>query len=729
MKNKILLLLTIIPVIAMINCMTKPVLEPFATIHLLDLPRAMEIQEKTVGYDFSIPENQAILKSGWITDPGAIRPAVANPVIALEFAEIRDRIIRFTIESPGPVTLTGKAGVNALVPNTDRENPPANEYELVYPAVYQKTGKNTVLLDIRPFDTCRLRTITILEGAGRVAFSAVGEDIRQSLIVLPDATVTFTVNCPQPSALLEMEMGIDDRARMMGSDGGSVGIEIRSGDAVQQIETMSVQPTGQWQPFRIPMETRFAGKETSITFTFKSRPGNDTISDIIAVADPRISAVEPPAKLSTDLPSVILITLDACRADRLGFGGDDIIRTPCLDSFTRMGHDFTDCICQINNTPPSHYTILTSKRPHTHGVYDMVTPLNPIHPTLARLLKPVGYRSAAATSAAWLSAITHGLGPGFERFYAPASAQRRCPVTYDALEPWLEERAKTSDEQPFFTWMHLFDAHTPLDPPSPYDRFYYYGDPKDPENHSLDNIGFAPEQTAYMKSWMKDFTDMDWFKAQYRSEISHMDHILEKMRIMLARTGAEKNTWIVITADHGISLDEHDLYFIMAGMYEQQMHIPLLIIPPRGAGGTGIYNTTVQSLDIAPTIMAITGQTIPPDFEGRNLLPLMNGGSVSTLPYVIAEHANNRAIMVRDSQHKYVQYIRSPYYHEPEFGVYDRNEDARENANLYGTLPDIESQMDHLLTQFRQKPVGETDAGAADSEQLRKKLEALGYVE
>lgn len=710
------------------SCVEPPTIRiPDTSYRLLDHAENMQISEKTIEFDFRNTIHQNVFKDGWLIDAARLKPLTQHPILNLPLENVRDRILRIKLDSSSPVTINGHIGTNALSVVKPVVTGQTSVFDMVLSSDLLIAGINRLMLDITPHESCSISKISVLEGAARVGYAAVREDIRTSLIGFPNVSVSFPVVLDQVKNTLAFEYGLDDYGHSKGSTGGRIRTRVRASDDVQTGEWIEVRAGETWNSAVILIESRFAGRECRIEFEFDPGTNGDPTGDLIAIAEPRIVGTDAVPE-TTDLPSIILMTLDSCRIDRLGFGGDHLVLSPALDRLARDGFVFSDCICQINNTPPSHYTILTSKRPRTHGVYDMVTPLNPLHSTVARLLTPHHYRCAAATSAAWLSARTHGLGPGFERYYAPGEAQRRAPVTYGAIEAWLTERARESTRSPFFSWIHFFDPHTPLDPPAPYDQIYYSGNPRDPANRSMEHIGFSPEQVDYMKSWIQDITDLNYLLAQYRSEITYMDSVIEKLRCMLAQTGADRNTWIIITADHGISLDEHGLYFIMAGMYEQQMHIPLLIVPPRGVKAGMVFDQTVQSLDIAPTIMSIARQTPPDAFEGRDLLPLLNGGNLAPIARVISEHANNQAVMVRESQYKYIKYIGPIYYNEPEIGIYDLQHDAMERVNLHGTLPVEESKLDNRVTQFTEIPIGQAETGAAYSRELEDKLEALGYI-
>ncbi|MBN1879856.1 sulfatase [bacterium] len=704
-----------------------PVL-PETSTDLLKNPAGIVFHEKIVTIDLQNSLDQRIFRNGWLVESGRISSNSDTPTLEFRFDRIRDRIIKLSVDGAHTSEIEILKGGDVLLALPVERTTQQTLYQWVMQGKLQTTGLNTLRMKLPQGHRINVAGLAIQEGAARIGYAAVNQDIRHSLIMIPDVSVAFPVSLPHALNRIEMSIGIDDLGREASSDGVTFQVIIRSDGLAEQLAQFRLETASGWVKKAIPIENRFAGKRSEIVLESVSDTNEKPEGDIIAVADFCLCGRDDPPVEWSDRPSIILITMDSCRIDRLGFGGDHLIRSPALDRMAASGFVFSDCICQINNTPPSHFTILTSKRPRSHGVYDMVTPLSPAHPTVARLLEPSGYHSAAATSAAWLSALTHGLGPGFERFFAPREAQRRGPETLAAARTWLASAAGNASRQPFFFWLHLFDPHTPLDPPPPYDRMYYSGNPRDPANPSMDKVGFSPEQVEYMRNWIGDITDINYLLAQYRSEITYMDRVIEEIRVILSDSGADRTTWVVLTADHGLSLDEHDLYFIMAGMYEQQMHIPLIIVPPTGIPARKVYPETVQSLDIAPTIMDIAHLSIPDDFEGRSLLPLVQGHSIPIITRVISEHANNQAVMIRDSKYKYIRYLDGVYYREPQIGIYDLKKDPMELSNMHGKLKPIESNYSSRTDQFLAQPVGRADTGAADSEVLQKKLRALGYI-
>ena len=178
--------------------------------------------------------------------------------------------------------------------------------------------------------------------------------------------------------------------------------------------------------------------------------------------------------------NVVLITVDTLRADRIGCYGFSQVETPIMDQFAAQGVRFENCTAQTPLTLPSHTTLLTGTFPLFHGVRDnggFVVP--PEITTMAELFKEKGFATAAFVGAYVLDS-KWGLNQGFDYYFdqfdlsrfekiSLASVQRPGGEVMDEALSWLE----AGKDAPFFAWIHLYDPHTPYDPPSPYKEKWF----------------------------------------------------------------------------------------------------------------------------------------------------------------------------------------------------------------------------------------------------------------
>lgn len=289
--------------------------------------------------------------------------------------------------------------------------------------------------------------------------------------------------------------------------------------------------------------------------------------------------------------SIILITLDTIRADRIGCYGFSDIKTPIIDSFAHEGVMFKKCFAPTPLTLPSHTSIMSGTLPLYHGVRDNTGFLVPSElPTLAKVFKNSGYETAAFV-AAYVLDSKWGLDKGFDYYFdqfdlglyksqSIADIQRPADKVMDKVLTWVSSRNLSK----FFIWIHLFDPHTPYEPPSPYKEEY-------PNNPYLGEIAFADNQLGRLVEYIKE------------------SHLVE-------------NTIIVFTGDHGESLGEHEEQTHGFFIYQEGIHVPLIFVTPFKKFQGITRDMVVSSIDIAPTILEMAGLPIPMEVQGQSLLPL-----------------------------------------------------------------------------------------------------------
>jgi arylsulfatase A-like enzyme len=181
------------------------------------------------------------------------------------------------------------------------------------------------------------------------------------------------------------------------------------------------------------------------------------------------------AGLGVDKPNVVLITLDTTRADHLGCYGYPLPTSPNADALAARGVLFANASSVAPLTQPAHSSILTGMQPTYHGVrVNGATALGQSQEALAEVLSPRGYETGAFVGAFVLDGrwgLNQGFGHYDDRFDLKkykhldlGTVQRPGNEVMDAALAWLEGRK----QGPFFAWIHLYDAHTPYEPPEPF---------------------------------------------------------------------------------------------------------------------------------------------------------------------------------------------------------------------------------------------------------------------
>jgi arylsulfatase A-like enzyme/Tfp pilus assembly protein PilF len=262
-------------------------------------------------------------------------------------------------------------------------------------------------------------------------------------------------------------------------------------------------------------------------------------------------------------PSVVLVTLDTTRADRLGCYGRAGAGTPNLDRLAAGGVRFDDAWAAAPITLPSHLSMMTGCTPVTHGVRDNgVTKYDGRIPTLAARFAANGYRTAAVVSASVLDSVwgaNAGFGVYDERFDRKGERSGAAATTR-ALE------ILGSSTEPFFLWVHYYDAHWKYEPPAPFAARY----PDDP----------------------------------YQGEIASVD--FEVGRLLAGLEKAGRKPIVVVAGDHGEGLGEHAERTHGIFTYRSTLRVPFLIAGPGIAPGR-IVREPVSLVDLAPTVAELAG--------------------------------------------------------------------------------------------------------------------------
>jgi arylsulfatase A-like enzyme len=322
-------------------------------------------------------------------------------------------------------------------------------------------------------------------------------------------------------------------------------------------------------------------------------------------------------------PDVILVTLDTTRADRLGVYGYERALTPSLDRLARDSVTFERAWSTSSWTLPAHASIVTGRRPSSHGAVEglakdhapldsetspeFLTALLP-HPldesatTLAELLAAKGYATAAFIGGPYLLP-RFGVLQGYEHrdVALPADGKRRADALTDATIAWLE---RVPRERPVHLLVNYFDPHAPYAPPPGYDDLPNARQPlRSPDLEVVAGAELSPEErSAYVD--------------RYDGEIRFMDFHLGRLLAALARLGRFDGALVIAVGDHGELLGEHGLMQHGHALYEDLIHVPLIIHFPKGRDRGRVRGDTVSTIDLLPLVASELGLTLPAEVEG-----------------------------------------------------------------------------------------------------------------
>jgi arylsulfatase A-like enzyme len=414
--------------------------------------------------------------------------------------------------------------------------------------------------------------------------------------------------------------------------------------------------------------------------------------------------------------NVILVSLDTTRADRLSCYGHHRRTSPHIDRVADEGVLFTSHFSPHIPTYPGHTTMMTGRDIYAHQVTSQSHTPEPATGIrmLAEILRDQGYHTGAADN------LGRWFARGFDdyRTYAwDTSAQRDWrkgeAVTSTAIS--VLDAAAVQDK-PFFLFLHFWDPHTPYLPPAPFDRMFYRGNEKDPANRSMDRLWSFDCFNRYFAEWMPGVTDIEFPKAQYDAEIAYMDACLASVLTRMDEVGVTGDTLLVLTADHGEELDEHEHWFDHHGLYDTNIHIPLILrCPDRLPAGKRIGGLT-SMVDVAPTILDLLNlneAAAAERMQGRSLVPLVDSPSATdrgTTDYLhITENTWMKKRGIRTHRWKLIVPLETPDLHgNSEVELYHLPDDPGELNNIAREKPDVVEKMTRLLEEWVEARLAET---------------------
>ncbi len=454
---------------------------------------------------------------------------------------------------------------------------------------------------------------------------------------------------------------------------------------------------------------------------------------------PAPAPLPPRAAPPAGAPNVVLIMVDTLRADHLSCYGSTTVKTPHIDALAADGLRWTNAFAQASWTRPSVATILTGLYPSSHGAVHKADRLPDRVDTLAEVLGRAGYHTVGFADNANVSQAFnfqqgfdeyHYLAPDFffaasepaaqlalysglrlvrERFlahyvdvhhyYQPAE------VVTAEVRRWLDRGAR---DEPFFLFAHYMDPHDP-----------YFAHPFNGEGYARVAHPNPPPALA------------ERLHHLYEGEVAYLDEHLGVLFDDLKRRGLYDRTLVVLTADHGEEFREHGGWWHGTTLYDEQIHVPLIVKPAGAHALAQLRDELATSLDIAPTIVAAAHAKPPAAMQGH-VLPL-DGGAAPARESTFAEEdlEGNVLQAVRTRAWKLVTANPgNPRGLAPE-ELYDLPRDPGEQRNVIASTP---AEADAMRAALGRSVLEAREHGGA-SEQIgmdpatKARLKALGYTQ
>lgn len=331
-----------------------------------------------------------------------------------------------------------------------------------------------------------------------------------------------------------------------------------------------------------------------------------------------------------DKPDIFLIIIDTLRADHLGCYGYQRDTSPVLDSLALEGTMFSHFQAQAPWTLPSHGSIWTglSVKAHMAGMRNMVSyGLDSRLNNIATILREENYVTLGFVNVMLIS-HSFGFDNGFDHYSVFDHGHGRAGATVDEVLEWLSENK--ANPNPKLAVIHLFDVHAPYDPPAPYDTRFAVNGAQGETDWITDSLGVVqnPDATSHL-------IDL------YDGEIAWVDAQLGRLFSELRESGIADNAYIIVTSDHGEEFFEHGNWSHGHSLYQELLHVPLIISGPGITPGV-IDSTPCGHFDILPVIAGFAGVPVPDGVEGIDLFSQRSPDRLIPSSGVIPGHVHLR---------------------------------------------------------------------------------------
>jgi tetratricopeptide (TPR) repeat protein len=423
-----------------------------------------------------------------------------------------------------------------------------------------------------------------------------------------------------------------------------------------------------------------------------SRPFRYTFILVLAAVGTALAAVGGWRYARASAPvsgPIILISIDTLRADHLPAYGYTRVKTPAIDALAADGVVFDHAYSHAPQTLPAHAALLSGRLPFETGVRDNVGfTVKPGERMLPQMLHERGFATGGVVSAFVLRRET-GIAQGFDFFDGtmPAGSQevsigqvqRDGAESERIAEHWLDSQSSRA-----FLFLHLYEPHKPYTPPARYGQY-----------------------------------------APYDGEIAYADEIVGRLMQHLKAHQLYDRSTIILLSDHGEGLGDHGEQEHGLFVYDEAIHVPLIVKQEANAGAGRHIPDLVQHIDIVPTILDLVKAPQPGNLRGRTLKPLLDG--TGTIPaqaiYSEALYARyhfgwSELTALTDERYRYIKAPR------PE--LYDLARDPHERQNIAADRIQAAQALGGALDRLVKG--SSIQAPAAVSADARERLQALGYV-
>ena len=477
---------------------------------------------------------------------------------------------------------------------------------------------------------------------------------------------------------------------------------------------------------------------------------------------PAVYAPAPEGRAPRDAPNLVLVTIDTLRHDHLELYGYDRQTAPHLAALAGGGTVFEAAVAQAPETLHSLASLMTGLYPHAFDAQVGTRPafLGPAFRTLAERLGAAGYDTAGFVSNVFLKE-QNGFARGFRHFddhsgmflWGPSGRTRRAEHVVEPALAWLADAAP-----PFFLWVHVMDPHHPYEPATP-------GPWEDAAHAASHAARYGALSLEGYTQRLKDLRtgrrhaaqgEVTYLVGRYDAEILQVDRELGRLAERLeARGFDERNTVLVVTADHGEEFVDHGGMLHGHSLFDELIRVPL-VMRGRGIPHGKRLGGQVQLVDVTATLLDLAGLLPPaggsPELDGVSLVPALRAEQPAVHPAL--SFIDTRYVAYRTPEWKLVAAF-EPYDvgppswvpwegllsmarvavgrpHRPKIGLWRLDEDPREHRNLVWDDPASVRAVYAMLSEHRAahppRLVASSTTPGLDA-RGRRALRALGYVQ
>jgi len=457
----------------------------------------------------------------------------------------------------------------------------------------------------------------------------------------------------------------------------------------------------------------------------------------LAMAVPLVACGPPAAEPPREPPhGILLVVFDTLRADGLSIYGNPRATSPTLDGLARRGVLFEQAVSHAPWTLPGFIGLLSGSYPSGR-----IFAKGKLVVSLLDPLREAGYATAAFTEGGWTSP-DFGFDRGIDFYWVLEGKTRLqrgddAPIvpggggierTFDAAIRWLRENR----ERRFFLMLQTYENHVPYRR-----REYAEGLPSGELGSTYEGRHLsAVERGAIQPSPQ----ELAYVRALYDGGVRAADQQMARLLHALQELDLADQTVIAVTSDHGEALGERDPSVLGRHgdwLYDELLSIPLILYDPRIRYPVSRVSAQVRLVDVLPTLLDLASVETPSQTDGESLMPLVLGQDSADRVAFLQGHPIGpdelRRAGVRDGRYKLIANMAPRPEDVPALELYDLREDTQERHNLVDQSGAPRERMASLLRHYwsavEGEEQGELEFDQVFSEELRERLESLGYLD